>query len=260
MILDIKEVIDYCHCPMLYKFKYENVDLKTPTISVLEKYDHDIHKTAYALFTLSQVHGKVPLSGLKSVWGGLWIGTKTPTEILYADPSSWRDRHNEKRKRGIDVVINIYNRFSDNPGFPIAVNKPYSLQISKDLTLTGTWEVIREVDRNGKQYIELIDFKIDDKLHNKIHVDKDLEVTAASYAFFKTFQSREDRILYYGLEKDKVHITSRTEDDFKVLIHTVKCVASAIRNRLFYACPDDKCYSCSYRPICLKELKIENMT
>lgn len=259
MDIDIREVIDYCRCPMYYKFKYQSDDIKTQTINVLEKYEVDIHRTLYSFFSLVQNGEPVGLINLKRTWGSLWIGSKSAGEVLYADPASWRDTHNEKRKKGITTIVNFYDRFKDKIGFPIAVNKRYRVLINKGVYLTGAFEVIREVSNKDKSIIEIIDFKVDDKQHNKLNIDKDLEITAASYAFRKTFNTVEDRILHYGLDKNKVNYTNRNEEDYKMLAHTVKCVAISIHNKLFYACPDSKCYSCTYKPVCINSLNYENM-
>jgi hypothetical protein len=240
---------------MYYKFKYELPELKSDVINVLEKYDRDMHKTIYSFFAAVQNHEMVSLGAMKRTFGTLWIGNKDSASMLYAEPSSWRDTHNERRKRGINTVINVFNAFKDNPGFPIVINKPYSIKLSNTITLTGTWEIVREVDNK----IQLIDFKVEDKLHNRIHIDKDIEITAACMAFDKIFDTKIDSVVYYGLDKNKAHVTNRNEDDFKVLTHTVTCVAKAIHNKLFYACPSNKCYSCMYKSVCSKSLNIENM-
>ena len=259
MRLTIKQVVDYCHCPMYYKFKYEHPDLKTETINVLEKYDSDIHKTVYSFFGSIQNFEEPSLGALKRAFGKLWIGNRSAGQMLYSEPTSWRDTHNERRKRGINTLVGIYDNFKDNPGFPVVVNKEYQIQIHEDLTLTGTWEVIREVEIKGTKEIQIIDFKVQDKIHNRIHVDKDLEISAASLAFQEAFEMKEDRILYYGLEKNKVHNTSRGERDHEVLKHTVTSVAKAIDQRLFYAAPGDKCYSCMYKGVCSNSLTVNTM-
>lgn len=255
MKIDISEIIDYCFCPMLYKFRYKDTHLKTKYINTIEKYDVDMHKVVYSFFSLIQAKEPVSIEMLKRTWGSLWLGNKTKHEIAFSEPSTWRDTHNEKRKDGLKAILKFFDKFSLKPGWPIAVNKKYEVEIAKNLILTGTWEVIREVDG----HIEIIDFKVDDKLHNKISIEKDLSVTAASYAFRKSFGTKEDALSYYGLSKGKKHNTGRTTDDYKMLVHTVKCVAIAVKNNLFYACPDSKCFSCPYKHMCNSNLNYENM-
>lgn len=259
MDIDIKEVIDYCQCPMLYKLKYCSPELKTKYINILEKYDHDIHKTIYSFFASIQENRSTSIGVLTHIWGKLWIGNKSMHDIIYADTTSWRDTQNERRKKGISTILNIFNMYKNSPGLPLVINKQYKVPITKSINLTGTWEIIRETQSDNTKVIEIIDYRVDDKFHNKINLHHDLEMSAASYAFREIFITNEDRIIYYGLEKNKIQHTSRDKDDYEILKHTVKCVATAIHNKLFYACPDSRCYSCSYKGVCNDNFSLKNM-
>lgn len=245
MILDIKEVMDYCSCPMYYKLKYMNKSLKSNDVDILEKYNNDIHKTIYSFFANLQNFDQISISAMKRTFGMLWIGKKDVPNILIQS-SSWRDTRNRKRKSGINTIVNIFDTFKDNPGFPLIINKKYSVKINENITLTGTWEIIREVDHK----IQLIDFKIGDKFRNRFIADTDLEITAGAYAFNKSFGTTLDNIMYYGLDKNKIHYTNRDKAKYDILLNTINCVAKSIYNKLFYVYPSDKCQQCIYNSIC----------
>lgn len=250
MDIDIREVLDYCFCPMMYKHKYLNKSKKKKKISIIEKYEYDIHRAIYSFFNALQNNESVTLREVTRIWGSLWLGNKTKYDIVYSKSLSWGVIENERRKRGVDTLVYVFNYYRKDPGILLAINHPYKVDLGDNIFLTGSWELIREIKDKDIQIIEIIDFKNNDKVHNKVAVGNDLEITAASYAFRKTFNTKEDVIVYFGLDKKKVHKTTRSERDFKVLEHTVKCVAYAINHNLFYANPDSKCYTCPYRLVC----------
>lgn len=233
---------------MYYKYRYvDNIDVNV--ISILDKYDIDMHKSIYLYFIKVQNGDIVNIDTLKRSWGRLWLGNKTIYDIMYQEPSSWRNTKNEKRKKGIESIVHIYNYYSKNIGCPIVINKKYKIKINKAITLTGNFEIIRELNDN----IEIIHFKTGDKLHDSFCVNNDLELTAASYAFRKLFGTKENAIIYHGIDKHKIKTTTRNENSYKILLNTIVNVCKCIYNNIFYICPEeDKCYNCVYKNHCIK--------
>lgn len=249
--LDIDELMAYCHCPMYYYLKYRHHDKKNHYVNTIEKYNLDLHRAVYSFYSMIQNGESPSLSILKRAWGRLWIGKKSAEEFIVTTPTSWRDSYESRRKRGIDSIVKFYEQFKVNPGFPLAINTPYELQLGGDLILTGRWEIIREVEvRPGQREIQLLNFKVDDKVHNAIYMEKDLDITASSYAFRQQFNQCEDRLICYGLDKGKFHSVVRDETEYNMLKHTARCVQQAIDQQLFYACPKASCYQCLYRNQC----------
>jgi len=250
--IHIRDVLDYCHCPMLYRYKHadESDRLQSKRISVIEKYDHDLHKAVFAFLAALQNQEDVPAKSITNIWGSIWLGNKTQQEIIYTSSYSWGVIENDRRKRGLESLMAVFEHYRKNPGVIIAVNEPYKIQISKDLELIGEWDLIREV----KSGIEVVDFKTDDKVHNKVVIEHDLELTAAAMAFRHVFKLQEDRLSYFGLDRKKIQSTKRGLDDFKRLKHTVRCVATSIDQNLFYAKPDVKCRTCPYRIACASNM------
>ena len=255
--LDIKEVVDYAGCPMLYKYRYVDRHPNKPkTISLREKYDVDLHKCIYSFFIFLKSEGKVSLRDMKKRWADLWVGNTTTQELAYSDPKDWRDVYQEKLRSGIDAVLNFWNFYSDNPGDPIVINQRYALKLACGITLTGTWDLIREVEYGDVKILEVIDFKTGDFWNNKLAAKHDMEITAASYAFRSLFRSKEDGVVYHGLTKNAAYRSTRNNDDFRALEVVVANVAKAIEQKLYYACPSDKCNGCAYKTLCRDKLTL----
>ena len=254
--IDIKDIINYCHCPMYQKFSSKD-SLKNNVVSTIEKFDTDIHNAIYSYLTLMQSGEKVTVKHLNRAFATRWIGTdKTVNDILFVEPSSWRDTHEQKRKRGLQSLNKLHKYLSSDIFFPIAINKSYEVPVAKGLYLTGTIEFVREL-MDGT--IQLVDFKVDDKLHNKVYIEKDIEITAACYAFDKLYNKNIDSVVFYGLDKNKPIVTSRSGDDYKMLTKIAVNVYTCIKNNLYYPCPSDKCNNCLYKSICIDSLNYQSM-
>ena len=254
--IDIKDIVIYSNCPMYYKF-FNNGELKYKVISTCELFDTEIHEAIYSYLNLFQDSKTASLRHLNKAFATRWIGSnKTIEDILYVEPSSWRDTYDQKRKRGLASLHKFHNLISQEPFFPIAINKKYKVNICKNLYLTGTIEFVREIN---SKIIELMDFKVDDKLHNKVYVEKDLEITAACYAFKQLYNKDIDTICFYGLDKGKSYTTYRSDKDYKLLKLIAVKIFTCIKNNVFYPRIGDNCSSCLYKSICLDNLNYENL-
>lgn len=248
--ISIEEVIDYCTCPCLYKYKYV-LNLKDNHKTILEKYDECIKKCIYNFF--HQANTNISISNLKTSFASLWIKTTSLKNIIYSEPTSWRDTHNQKRKQGIESIVKFYNLNKNNIGLPLLVNKPYCINLNSTLNLTGNFEVIREVDYKKDKHIEIVNIISTNKEYSNILLDQDLYITALSLAFRKTFKTKEDIIKCLNVEKGKMYLTFREDKDYKNLYNTVFNVFKCIKNNIFYKCPSKKCQSCAYKTLCLKD-------
>lgn len=255
MKLSIEQIVDYCHCPLYYYLHWIEPNPSEDTITVLEKYDRELHRTIYSFYSLIQNREPATLSALKRSWGARWIGKKQASEIVINNSPSWRNNYDQRRRRGTEAIVRFYDTFKENPGYPIAINVPYELKLSKGLVVTGTWELIREVElNNGKREIQLIYFKVDDKVHHQVQMEYDLNIMAGQMAFEQSFNLKIGRSLTYGFEKGKIHEMKASRGQRSFFEHTVYCVAKSIKNRLFYASPSSTCDTCFYRTRCKQRL------
>lgn len=245
--ISINEVLDYGFCSMYYKYKYID-NLSDNNININKEYNEAIKKTIYG-FLSSLQDNDLSFNTIKHIWGRIWIKQKDVINLIYQKPKTWRDSHNEKRKLGIYSLNNFYEFITKESNIPLIYNQPYNIKIG-DISLMGEFEIIREINKST----QIIIIKNSNRNFNNIHLEKDLEVTATSLAFRKTFDTVEDDIVIFNSEKGNFKHTIRDEDDYKLLYNTVKKILVCINNNIFFACPNERCYNCLYRKICLEHI------
>lgn len=251
--ISIQELIDYSKCPMHYFFKYKAKDLKTENINLIEKYDEDIHKVIYYAFSKIQDGDGIDIKDIKSSWGRAWIKDKRKVSIMFNESLMTKDTYNERRKRGIHSLLQFQKVFSLDPGFPIAINKQYEIQVSKNLIVTGNFELIRET--SSKQ-IEIMTFKTDEHSNTKVVKDNDLKLMASSIAAEKYLEAKEVSHVMYQV--DKYNFTRHNDKILNkdLFIYSVNNIFKAMYNKLYYMGPDNNCYFCPYKEVCANRSKL----
>lgn len=251
LTLNIKDVLDYSWCPKYYELKNNNPNER----NLKEAYDIALHKCFYTyLLALQNDTLEDSIKTLKYKWGKEWIKQKTNSEIICTPSALKRDTYDAKRKAGIDAII-TFNKLMDVPQFPIIINKDYSIKITEDIILTGTWEYIREVEINNEKAIQLMKFRTENNRFQVLsQMSHDLELTAAALAFHNTFNADDFQLVYVDIYKKKMIPSYRTQKDFDLLKETVISVANCIRNNIKCISPDKKCYHCEYRDMCAASL------
>lgn len=248
--INIQEVIDYAKCPMLYYFKYKAKE-KTEYISTIEKYDNDIHRVIYYSFSRVQDGMPIRIEDIKAAWGRVWIKDKRKSHIVFSDTLSNKDTYNERRKKGIKSLLSFHKNFSQNPGFPVIVNRKYELPITKSLTLTGTFEIVRELrDEMDKPFIEVCTFKTDEHTNNKINRQYDLKLIASSMAIKNEIDGFNIKYLLYHVDKNSYHYLDKIPLHENIFKQTIINIYKAIYNNIFYICPDERCVYCPYKEVC----------
>jgi hypothetical protein len=222
-----------------------------------EAYDIALHKCFYQYLLALQNDTLVEgLKTLKYRWGKEWVKQKTNSQIICTPSAIKRDTYDAKRKSGIEAII-TFNKLMSTPQFPILVNKDYSIKISNDIILNGTWEYVREVEIDGTKVIQLIKFRTE---ANKFQVNNqalhDLELTAAALAFSKMFNQNnlDFQLIYLDIYRKKMITSYRTQKDFELLKNTVISVAKCIKHNIKCISPDKRCYHCEYRDKCADSL------
>lgn len=252
--IDIKEAIDYCKCPMYYFFKYKSTECKTEHVSTIEKYDKDIHRVIYYSFSRAQEGLGIRVEDIKASWGREWVRDKRKAGIVFTDTLSNKDTYNERRKKGIDSLLAFQKKFSKNPGYPIIINQPYEVNITKNLKLTGRFELIREVEGElKKKYIEVCTFKTDEHTNNKVNKDFDLSLSASALASKEYINADNMRYMIYHVDKKSMTIHDNSSMMESVFKKSIVNIFKAIHNNIFYMAPSDKCFTCIYKDICGNE-------
>lgn len=270
MIADIRQVLDYIHCPMLYRFR--NVDRIQPTTiadsryrkeneqGLEELFDSEVHKIGYHIFNYIQ-DGTFPSQKvLRSKWSRLWLRNKNKTDILF-EVSTERSTTTQRRleRLGVRVIDQMWTKFRETPGIPILVGQQTEVAIGKH-RITIKLDLVREIKIEDQAIIEIMDFKtgLASRINESIttplnlHIHNDLEVTAASYAFRQLTGAEEDRITYYDMVRDKEYVTVRTEKDYKALEKVLDHVEVAIANEIYYPVMNAKCLECPFQKLCAK--------
>lgn len=251
--LNIKDVLDFSWCPKYYELKNNNPNER----NLKEAYDIALHKCFYQY--LLALQNDTLLEGLKTLkyrWGKEWVKQKTNSEIICTPSAVKRDTYDAKRKAGIDAII-TFDKLMQGSQYPILVNKNYSIQITNDIILTGTWEYAREIEINDKKIIQLMKFRTENNRFQVLsQMNHDLELTAAALAFSETFNLNhaDFQLVYVDIYKNKMIASYRTVKDFELLKQTVISVAKCIRNNIKCISPDKRCYHCEYRDACSASL------
>ena len=222
--ISINEIIDYSFCPMLYILKYKTPEYKNKAINLLEKYDSDIHKVIYKALNQVQNNQQINLKDIKTYWGKEWIKDKRKANIVFGETLLTKDTYNVKRRKGLDLLMNFYYRFSSEQFTPLIINQEYKIQINKNLTLTNRIELVREMEDGT---IQLITFKCDD--YNSTSKLNDLKVMADYYICKSLFKTKK-------------------------MINFFKCniinIYKSIYNKLYYLNSGTHCYNCVYKKVC----------
>lgn len=193
---------------------------------------------------------------LKKRWGEAWIKQKTNSEII-CTPSAMRyDSYDYKRKTGIEAII-TFNDIMNTPQFPIIINKPYKIQLSKGLILRGIFEYVREIEqKDGTRTIQLMKFRTENnRFQVDSHMHHDLELTAMAIAFEEMFNVNEFELVYVDICKKKMISSFRGKKDIDLLKDTVRSVALCLKNNIRCVSPDKRCYHCEYRNVCKVSLE-----
>jgi CRISPR/Cas system-associated exonuclease Cas4 (RecB family) len=250
--INIKDILDYCWCPKYYELKNNNPNEQ----NLKEAYDVALHKCFYQYLLALQNDTLDGLKTLKYRWGQEWIKQRKNSEIICTPSALKRDTYDAKRKAGIDAII-TFDKLMKTPQFPILINKQYSLKITDDIVITGTWEYVREIEIDGQKVIQLMKFRTENNRFQVLsQMNHDLELTAAALAFSKTFNinQAEFQLVYVDIYKNKMMSSYRNIKDFELLKETVISVVQCIKNKIRCISPDKKCYHCEYRDICTTSL------
>lgn len=245
--IQIKDVLDFCWCPRYYDLKRQNPN----EYNLKELYDNTLHKIFYAYLSEMQ-RGTLDdsIKFLKKRWGQEWIKQKTNSEIICTPSAVKRDTYDSKRKAGIDAII-TFDEMMDVPQFPIIINKPYEVQISKNIILCGSWEYIREIESSGNRVIQIMKIRSENnRFQIESQMNHDIELTAMAMAFMEMFNADSFEVIYVDIYKKKMITSYRNKKDFMLLKDTVRSVVLNIRNNLRCVSPDKRCYHCEYRNVC----------
>ncbi len=255
--ITVEQLLDYTFCPLMYKFKHidkNKVFLKddgTLNFKILgPKFVRDLHVMAYYLFNYIQ-DGTFPSPArMKQRWSVVWGQSRTKEEIIFFT-GPWADQRRQLERKGTQAILDMLDMFQDNPGKVLMVGSNYTVDI-EGFKLSGTFELVRLLRENNKTITEIVDFKVEERLMSN-HIRHDLEITAASYAYRKLFNKKEDRVAYHDLVTGTIYYTKRDKEDYIRLLRVIENVYKAIETNIYYPVMDERCYKCSYQEPCIRK-------
>lgn len=249
IVIDIKEIKDFCLCPMYHNIKYSNDN----EINIKDLYEFELKKVFYNyLKALQEGTLKNTIQMLKYQWGKSWIKNKTATELIVTATDSKVDSWNTRRKNGIECILNFDEAMSLDEQYPIVINHKYEIEIIPGVILTGTFEYIREItDKDGNDIIQLINFDIEpsNKTNNHAMLNNIISI-ASAYAFNELFEPTYFQNVVLNVSKNKFYINKYSEKHFKLLKNTIKSVIISLQNDINCISFDERCYRCSYKKTC----------
>lgn len=269
MIANIEEVIDYIKCPMLYRQRHiEQIDTtytglknaypKYNESNMFENFERESRKLAYHIFNYIQ-DGRYPsIYLLRQKWSQIWCKDKTKEDLMFESTTTGMNIRKRLEKQGVQAIDYMHPKFKADPGLPIVVGKRIQLDLGRH-KLSVTIDLIREVERQGKDILEMMVFKtgLESRTINKsmttpsnLHIRNDVLTTAASLAFRQMVGQVEDQIVYYDMINDKEYRTRRTDKDRDALLSIVDNVERGIKAEIFYPVLDQRCISCPFEAKC----------
>lgn len=260
MKIHVDALMDYLACPQLHKYRYiQNIDAslthagRANRHSIMEAYDKALHKSVASLFHKVQ-DGFIPdIHLLKRKWGYLWVKPRSEQEDIRFKETSWRDVHDEKRKQGWDKLRQVFEHYDEAGwGTPIMVDFDYTVRIGSHI-LEGRIDLVRVVQTpERREFIEMTEFLVDERYAPFVHLRRDWRVTAASYAFRKLMNVKEEKIVYHGIISGKLVATERSEEDYRQLEHLLDRIEKAHKEDIFYPEFGERCLTCPYEKHCEK--------
>lgn len=250
MKLLIDDIQRYLTCSKLFQLRRE---CKIPTqqySSIDDKYIIELKQMVYFFFNQIKNNGYVNLKMMKLKWGKLWIGERHREDLFVPNEDPVKGWYRKREKDGWDVIFKLWKRFGQKDPDKdkilmdvIAINAVYMINILPDVQLYGVWPIINVVDEKT----QIMDFRLNDDIGS---LKRDLILTSASLAFKENFNTKEDKLLLYSLDKDRLLSTSRTDKDYRMLTETVKDFVRGIKSGVYIRAMSKRCDDCPYSYYC----------
>jgi hypothetical protein len=245
-LLNVRELLDYCRCPMYYKLKHIDKRLPTKQLAILDQFSREIKKMVYYYYNMIQ-DGRVPTPAQMSrKWGQIWTKKRLKQEIVFAIRAQ-KDMKRNMETRGIEVVLSLLDYFAECPGYPIAVGYEYKIPFFED-TLEGTIDLIREVD--GK--IETLIIGTDIGHWSKWGLNP-IEPWTTAYAVKHILAVPTDRLAILNIIYLKEQEVTFTEADFQSAHHYLRTIKSGIDSKIFFPTLNRNCMGCGYQYVCKRQ-------
>lgn len=251
IILTIDEIVTYQHCPMKYYYKYVFNKFEQKYINIHEKFYNDVKKTLYSMFTIHKMNKTFSLAKFKKIWGANFIGNRTNEQLIFSDTS--QTQKNKFNKEGVDILLNIYENFSDRNFDVMLVNTDYNYSITENLIIKGKWDLV--IKNNAGANI-MLDFN--NNYNHELEIRKNVKTTLDYYSFKELFKVTELKLKYFDLNKNKTIPIIKTKNDHYMMRKTIIEIARAIKLKIFYPNQtSNRCNDCQFKTICNEKANMD---
>ena len=228
-------------CEYMYYLRYvERVQLVESSASVYGSAIHHTIKIAY--------DNNLNAKEMSDVFKREWIQSASSKDVVFLHEKDYLNKLVEGQK----LVANYYNKFIK--GTPSPKKVEYFIGRKESIKL-GKHNVVAVFDQISHE-----DFVIDYKSGVKPtqnQLDLDLQFTLYSYVYRQLYGEPEKGLVLRHLGTMKDIVTTRTEEDFDILLNEVDKIDSKIKSGVFLRNLDRDCARCYFLAHCLgKENKV----
>lgn len=258
MELTFNQIYDYAKCPLIFKFRHM-LGIEIPT-NLYEQFDKALIKSILYFYYRIMDGGTVITSHqLKKRWEAFWgeedfnpqefiltpVHGNTPAGGHKNRRPSAEARRRSFLLRGWSVLNNFHRNNKDNPGTPVAVDLGFTAQLGNH-QLSDTIDLARRIDDKT----EIVILNTRQSPPDDFDIRNDLKTTFQVYGFRNIFNTTEDLITYYYLEKGKKMETVRVQRDFDRMESIIDNIVRAIELDIWFPRQTFYCNTCHFQGMC----------
>ncbi|AOQ24756.1 hypothetical protein MTAT_04450 [Moorella thermoacetica] len=242
-LYDIDDIIYFLECPLKYHFYSQLKKLKL-TPDVKKKLQDVVKQTAFHLYYRLLVDQAIPsFAYLADNFNNLWYPVRPPLKNLL--PYLWGG-YADKQKyavQGMESLYEFYQHEKQKEQFVIAVNQDFVVEAG-DVHLKGCFDLIREVDN----ILEVVLMVYNPPA--KINLERDIRLTAISYAFHHLYKLPHVRLNLFSLQPIQEIYTTRNVNDYLFFNEVVARVVTSIQQASYYPRISSECAECFFHFAC----------
>lgn len=239
---NVDKVAEWIECPIksLILEKQDNKSL----INLKRVFLHYYYSMQYSPRNKTETY-------LKKWYSKLEKNPMTPEEIIV---SKCKNKKIVDNIMAAERIHEFCEKENKRNVIPIAVEQKYNIKIGK-IFITGTIDVIREVNENKHNYLEIVKYNTDEFVPNKHALDYDFSLTMDVMAFRRLFLKKEDRVVVHHVATGNEIVIKKEDYQIKWLQKTLSIVGDEMANGSAYPKYTKKCGICECRKECEKLLK-----
>jgi CRISPR/Cas system-associated exonuclease Cas4 (RecB family) len=219
-----------------------------------------IHKAAQVFYTdLKETGDRAPVEKVIGVFELVLEQETSNTEVEFTFKKG--ETLQSVREQGIELLKLFHAEVK--PQKIVAVEFPFSVKVPDIMSGTGNLPVelvgyfdLVESDEQGTYLV--VELKTSSQRFSSLKLECDLQATVYSYAMarMKVATSQNSSLVRYDvlLKTKKLaferYFVTRTQDDYKRLVHLINHVLKAIENRIFYRQTGWQCGDCQFKKAC----------